>query len=67
MKPFARDPFSLINFHRVLIGVAITACAGYGIWEITRGSSGAVPRAAVAWILAILLTIYLWRIRFKKL
>gem|GEM_PF-3166175 len=70
MKPFAKDPFSLMTFHRVLIGTAIAACLFYGIWELVRNgevdASGAILRGAISWLLAGCLLWYLWRIRRKK-
>jgi hypothetical protein len=70
MKPFAKDPFSLMAFHRVLIGVAVASCIFYGAWEIYRNYShepaGALVRALIAWALAAALFIYLLRIRGRK-
>lgn len=70
MKLFERDPFSLMTFHRVLIGAAVLMCIFYGAWEIARNYAadpGAViVRSAIAWLIAIGLVVYLWRIRRKK-
>jgi hypothetical protein len=70
MKPFARDPFSLMGFHRLLIGTAIAACLFFGAWALYHNESdntlGAVLTAAISWLLAIGLTVYLVRIRGKK-
>jgi len=70
MKPFEKDPFSLMTFHRVLIGSGVAICLFYGGWEFARNYSkdpgGVVLRAVIAWVLAILLILYLWRIRGKK-
>lgn len=70
MKPFAKDPFSLMTFHRVLIGTAILACLFYGVWELIRNGGndpgGASLRGAISWVLGGCLAVYLWRIRGKK-
>lgn len=71
MKRFAKDPFSLIAFHRVLIGTAVAACLFYGAMEFFRNVGGgetgdAVIRGSVAWLLAAGLVFYLWRIRRRK-
>ena len=70
MKPFEKDPFTLMTFHRVLIGTGTAMCVFYGGWELQRNyptdPSGAILRAIIAWIIAIGLVIYLWRIRGKK-
>jgi hypothetical protein len=70
MKPFARDPFTLMGFHRVLIGTAVAAAIFYGSWELYRNfgthPAGAALRASIAWALAILMLVYLVRIRRSK-
>ncbi len=70
MAAFRRDPFSLMTFHRVLISVATLGAIFYGIWEIYRNHAvdptGAIMRAAVAFLVAIGFVIYLLRIRGRK-
>jgi hypothetical protein len=70
MKPFARDPFTLMGFHRVLIGTAVAAAIFYGSWELYRNHAaeptGATVRAVIAWILALVMVVYMVRIRGKK-
>jgi hypothetical protein len=70
MKLFEKDPFSLMTFHRVLIGSGVAMCLFYGGWEFARNyhndPGGVILRAAIAWIIALLLVLYLWRIRRKK-
>jgi hypothetical protein len=70
MKPFARDPFSLMTFHRVLIGIAVAACIFYGAWELYHNYAtepgGAIMRAIIAWAISIGLVVYLVRIRGKR-
>jgi hypothetical protein len=69
MKRFEKDPFSLMTFHRVLIGTAVAGALFYGVWEIIRNSgndpAGAIIRASVSWLLAAVACWYLWRIRRK--
>lgn len=59
-----------MTFHRVLIGSGVAICLFYGVWGFIRNYStdpgGVVLRAVIAWVLAILLVLYLWRIRGKK-
>jgi len=70
MKPFAKDPFSLMTFHKVLIGTAIAASLFYGFWEISRNgktdASGAYLRASIAFGVSVGLVAYLWQLRRKK-
>lgn len=71
MKRFAKDPFSLMAFHRVLIGTAVAACLFYGAMEFFKnvgggGPQSAILRGSVAWLLAAGLVFYLWRMRKKK-
>lgn len=58
---------SLINFHRVLIVVAILFCAGYGGWELlafTRGGgNGSLVISGVFFVFAAALSFYLWRLK----
>jgi hypothetical protein len=70
MKPFARDPFSLMTFHRVLIGTMVAACIFFGGWQLyyqyATQPAGAIVRAIIAWVIAIGLVVYLVRIRGKR-
>ncbi|MEO5929415.1 MAG: hypothetical protein ABIR47_05750 [Candidatus Kapaibacterium sp.] len=70
MKPFTRDPFSLMTFHRVLITVATLASLFYAGWELFRNNghdpAGALIRASIALVLALGLGLYLWWIKGKK-
>ena len=70
MKPFARDPFSLMTFHRVLIGTMVAACIFFGGWQLYYRYAdrpvGAITGAVIAWLIAIGLVIYLVRIRGKR-
>ena len=59
---------SLINFHRILIAVAILFCAGYGAFELVAftgsgGEDGSLVMAGVFFLFAGLLTYYLWRLK----
>jgi hypothetical protein len=70
MKPFEKDPFTLMTFHRVLIGSGVAMCLFYGGWEFARNfatdPAAVVVRASISWLIAIGLVVYLWRIRGKK-
>jgi hypothetical protein len=70
MKPFARDPFTLMAFHRLLISTAVAACLFFGVWQIYRNYDlspvWAVVKAIIAWVLAVGLVVYLVRIRGKR-
>lgn len=71
MKRFAKDPFSLMAFHRVLISFSALACVFYGVMEFFYkvgggGAASAILRGSVAWLLAAGLIFYLWRIRGRK-
>ncbi len=69
MKPFARDPFSLMAFHRVLIVSAVLLCLIYGTLELVRkipvDPVGAVVRASIAFVIALGLVYYLRRLGRK--
>ncbi len=69
-KLFAKDPFTLIAFHRLLIACGILACVGFGVWELTanrqRGTTGAIVGAVVSFALAVALGFYLRKIRGKS-
>ena len=70
MKPFARDPFSLMTFHRVLIGTMVAMCIFYGGWQLyhkyATQPGNAILQAIIAWAIAIGLVVYLVRIRGKR-
>lgn len=70
MKPFAKDPFSLMAFHKVFIVTAIAASLFYGFWEISRNASsepgGAYLRASIAFGISVGLVAYLWNLRRKR-
>jgi hypothetical protein len=70
MKRMQRDPFTLMTFHRVLIGSATAACIFFGIWQILHiddGRGGSIAFGVVSWLVAGGLIVYLWRIRNKQL
>lgn len=59
---------SLIAFHRVLILAAIAFCLAFAGWELqayrtTDAGAGTIVIAAVFAVLALLLTVYLARLR----
>ena len=65
MKPFARDPFSLMGFHRVLIALALAFAIGLGWWMLAHRSDGhgGVVGAVISWAVAAVLIVYFWNIR----
>ncbi len=58
---------SLINFHRVLIAVAILFCASYGVYELTvfteSGEMGSLMLSGFFVIVAVGLAYYLWHLK----
>ncbi len=58
---------SLINFHRVLIAVAIFFCAGYGVYEFLAfaesGRIGSLMIAGFFLVVALGLAYYLWHLK----
>ncbi len=70
MKRMRRDPFTLMTFHRVLIGSATAACIFFGVWQIIHAEDdrgGSIAFAILSWLVASALIVYLWRIRKKTL
>lgn len=59
---------SLINFHRILIAVAILFCAGYGAYELpafAKGEGeGSLVISGVFFVFAAGLSYYLWRLKY---
>ncbi len=58
---------SLINFHRILIAVAILFCAGYGAYELVAfardGGNGTLAISGFFFVSTIALTYYLWHLK----
>ena len=58
---------SLINFHRVLIAVAILFCAGYGMYELVgfnqSGETGSLLLAGFFLAVSVGLAYYLWHLK----
>jgi hypothetical protein len=67
MALFRKDPFTLMAFHRVLISTAVLGALFYGAMELIRNSAadpgGAILRAAIAFLVAVGLIVYLVKIR----
>ena len=58
---------SLINFHRVLIAIAILFCAGYGVYELLEfnesGGTGSLLISAFFLVATAGLAYYLWHLK----
>lgn len=62
-KPFRKDPFTLLGFHKVLISTAVLACLFFAGWQFVVNSkhdgSSAYLSGAIAVVLAAGLIWYL--------
>ncbi len=58
---------SLINFHRILIAVAILFCGSYGVYELTvfmeSGEMGSLLLSGFFMVVTICLSYYLWHLK----
>ncbi len=58
---------SLINFHRILIAVAILFCAGYGVYELLEftenGETGSLLISGFFLVVTAGLAYYLWHLK----